>query len=987
MTHNSTTAPAVFLLWLSWMCCCHGSSGAGCSQEEREALLSIKANLEDPSNRLSSWRASNGDCCSWSAVVCDNITGHVTQLHLGCPHCAADSVFKGKISPSLLGLQHLSYLDLSTNDFQGSPIPEFLGSMSSLKSLFLDESGFGGVIPHQLGNLSNLEELGLQAGYGDVLSADSLQWLSGLSSLEYLDLRNVDLRNVSDWLNMIDTVPSLMQLDLSHCRISHNPPLVHVNLSSLSVLDLGNNEFGATSFPSWISHLKSLTSLDLQNNNLGGPIPDELQNLTSLVALRLSSNKFIGFLPDWLSSFRHLRDLDLYNNQLDGKVSSGIGNLTSLVDLNLSFNKDLEGGIPVSFKSLCHLNSLDLSYIKLQQSVSEVLQILGECPASTLERLSMANCQLFGQLTERMGKFNRLNRLSIDSNSISGPLPFSFGELTSLSYANLANNQINGTIPTSFGKLAELENIDISQNSMEGVIYPEIHFANLTKMSRLCASGNQMVLEVGPDSVFPKLLEIINLNSWYIGPEFPKWLQSFPYLKSLDLSNSGISEPIPDWFWRSQSEFYYLNFSHNQIPGRLPNMMSVKSGDSMYDFSCNNLEGPLPVISSNLTALDLSNNFLSGNLLKFLCFNPAQMRDTEFLNLQGNLLSGEIPDCWRSWGNLKVIRLGNNELRGNIPNSIGTLSNLLSLRIQNNSLTGEIPLSVGNCTNLVSIDLGDNIVEGKIPKWIGEKLSRLAIINLRGNQFHGDIPDEVCHLQLLQILDLSHNFLSGNLPDCVNNITAMADTRYVDQGVIYLFFGGAKAFVEYEVLVTQGQVKTYSTILNYVRSLDLSSNLLSGQIPKQITSLAALNYLNLSHNSLSSTIPENLATMESLESLDLSENKLYGVIPPGMASMTFLNHLNVSCNNLSGRIPLSTQLQSFDPSSFISNKGLCGSPLIVNCSSADDFVPSSVQVTEAYDVHWFPVSAMLGYVVGFWVIVGPVAVHQQWIAWRKCVPC
>ncbi|CAN1813731.1 Receptor-like protein EIX2 [Linum perenne] len=982
MIHNSITLSAV-VVWLSWMCyCCRGSSGAGCKLDERDALISIKADLEDPSSRLSSWGIGNGDCCKWSGVVCDNVTGHVTQLHLGLPHFSRSSTFKGKISPSLLGLKNLSYLDLSNNDFQGNPIPGFLGSLRSLKSLFLVQSGFGGAIPHQLGNLSNLQELGLQVGDGDyVLSADSLQWLSGLSSLKYLDLGKVDLSNASDWLNMINTVPSLSELYLSHCQIRQNPPLVHVNLSSLSVLDLSYNQFGRTSFPSWISHLKSLTSLDLGQNHLGGPIPDELQNLTSLVALRLSSNKFNGFIPEWLSSFRHLRDLNLQRNQLDGKVSNGIGNLTSLVVLDLSSNHGLEGGIPVSFKSLCHLNSLSLSYIKLGQSVSEVLEILGECPASTLETLSMVNCRLFGQLTDRIRKFNRLNHLSLDHNSISGPLPFSFGELTSLNYANFANNQINGTIPTSFAKLAELHYIDISQNSMEGVISPEIHFANLTKLTSFCASGNKMVLEVGPDSVFPKLFEIINLNSWYIGPGFPKWLQSSPELKSLDLSNTGISEPIPDWFWGSLSKFYYLNFSHNQIPGRLPNYMAGISFDSMYDFSWNNLEGPLPVISSNFTAFDLSNNFLSGNLLKFLCFNPAQMRDTEFLNLQGNCLSGEIPDCWSSWGSLKVIRLGNNELRGNIAKSIGTLKNLLSLRVQNNSLTGEIPLSLGNCSNLISVDLGDNRFEGNIPKWIGEKLSRLAIINLRGNKFQGGIPEELCHLQLLQILDLSHNLLSGNLPECVDNITAMANSRYIDEGAIYIFSGVAESFMEYQVLVAQGQAKTYSTILNYVRSLDLSSNFFSGEIPEQITSLVALKYINLSRNLLSGAIPGNLAAMASLESLDFSENKLSGIIPPGLASMTFLNHLNLSYNNFSGRIPLSTQLQSFDPSSFINNKGLCGSPLNVNCSSADKFVP--VEEIEESDSDWFSVSVILGYVVGFCGIVVPVAVHQQWIKWKK----
>ncbi|CAN0863412.1 Receptor-like protein EIX2 [Linum grandiflorum] len=991
------------LVWLSWMCfCCYVGFVVGCNRSEREALLQFKADLQDPSDRLSSWVNGSTDCCKWPGVVCDNVTRYVTQLRLRCPgrgfalrgklnpsllELKHGFALRGKLNPSLLELKHLSYLDLSGNDFMGSPIPRFLGSMTSLKSLFLEGSRFRGVIPHQLGNLSNLVELGLQISHDDYfLYADSLQWLSGLPALEYLGLSGTDLSNASDWLNMINAVPSLSELYLANCHISGDFPLVHVNLSSLSVLDLshnrfGHNRFGPTSFPRWVSHLKRLTSLDLQMNDLRGPVPDELRNLTSLRALRLSWNMFNGSIPNWLFSFRHLEVLDIRQNVLAGDVAIGIGNLTSLIHLDLTSNHRLtfEGGIPASFRSFCELKSLELSYIKLQQNVSELLQIFEDCSSSTLERLYLDHCQLFGQLTDQIRKFKRLTHLMLEDNSISGPLPMSFGELASLHYANLARNQINGTIPTSFGRLAKLGFVDISHNSMDGIVSPEVHFANLTKLFNFQAAGNQIILKAKPDWVPPKLLTILDLSSWYVGPGFPKWLQSIQYLKSLDLSNSGIAEPIPDWFWSSHPVFYYLNLSHNQIFGMLPSYISVISADSiLFDLSWNNLEGPLPVISSKLTALDLSNNFISGNLFKFLCFNPAQTRDTQFLNLQGNLLSEEIPECWRSWTSLTVVRLGSNKLRGNIPKSIGTLSSLLSLRIQNNYLTGEIPLSLGNCSTLVSIDLADNELEGNIPTWIGERLSRLAIMNLRGNNFTGEIPHELCHLQLLQILDISHNFLSGNLPGCVTNFSAMANSSKEDQGVIYLFFGGAKAFVEYQVLVAQGQVKAYSTILNYVRSLDLSWNNFSGEIPKQMTSLVALHYLNLSHNSLSGSIPENLDAMESLESLDISENQLSGAIPSGMASLTFLNHLNLSYNNLSGRIPSSTQLQSFDPSSFVGNKGLCGSPLNASCIGTN-LVPASGEGNGDYDydLHWYTVSVMFGFVFGFWGIVGPLVVSTQ----------
>ena len=72
-------------------------------------------------------------------------------------------MFDGKLNPFLLDLKHLNYFDLSFNNFSTSPIPSFLGSMKSLRSLNLSNARFVGVIPHQLGNLSNLLYLNLKS--------------------------------------------------------------------------------------------------------------------------------------------------------------------------------------------------------------------------------------------------------------------------------------------------------------------------------------------------------------------------------------------------------------------------------------------------------------------------------------------------------------------------------------------------------------------------------------------------------------------------------------------------------------------------------------------------------------------------------------------------------------------------------------------------------------------------------------------------------
>ena len=67
------------------------------------------------------------------------------------------------------------------------------------------------------------------------------------------------------------------------------------------------------------------------------------------------------------------------------------------------------------------------------------------------------------------------------------------------------------------------------------------------------------------------------------------------------------------------------------------------------------------------------------------------------------------------------------------------------------------------------------------------------------------------------------------------------------------------------------------------------------------------------------------------ESLDLSRNWFSGSLPASMVGLHYLGYLDLSYNKLSGRIPTCTQLQSFNPSKFMGNAGLCGPPLIGKC--------------------------------------------------------
>ncbi|KAL4634636.1 hypothetical protein ACB092_04G214600, partial [Castanea dentata] len=976
-----------------------------CIESERHALLNFKQNLTDPSNRLASWAASASDvdCCHWVGVVCHNRTGHVLQLRLRTYFPVDDELttsvaqwdaqyeayrrsrFGGKINPSLLDLKHLIYLDLSYNYFGGIPIPKFLGSMGSLRYLNLSGAGFGGLIPHQLGNLSNLHYLNLGDNYyypnNNNLYVKNLQWLSGLPLLQHLDLSSANLSQASDWLQEINKLPSLLELRLSSCHPSgFVPPIPSINFSSLTTLDLSSNYLQNTSILFWVFGLHNLVSLHLSNNRFQGPVPVHLQNLTSLRHLDLFGNAFNSSIPNWLYSFSHLEFLNLDSNNLQGTISSAIGNLTSAISIGLSYN-ELEGKVPRSLGNLCNLREIRLSFNKWSQEISEIFESLLGCASNGLEILDLSYAQLSGQLTAELGQFKNLISLSLGYNSISGPIPWSIGNLSSLRSLDLESNQINGTFTQILGQLSKLESLNIGLNMLEGVVL-EVHFANSMRLKTLLASQNRLTLEVSDNWTPPFQLNHLDLGSWNLGPKFPLWLCSQRQLSTLGISNTRISDAVPPSFWNLTSQLSYLNISHNQIYGEIPHIPMILSYSVVLDMSSNRFKGLLPCISSNVTFLDLSNNSLSGSISHFLCYKMNEPKYMEFLNLGNNLLSGKLSNCWMMWKYLFALNLGKNNFTGSIPTSIGSLVGLSYLHLDNNRFSRKLPSSLKNCEQLVTIDVAKNDFVGSIPSWIGHRLSRLVILHLHSNNFHGYIPKELCSLTSLQILDLSHNKLFGSIPKCVHNFSAMATSNSLH----YPFWSFQRS-TEYNSLPIESQLVTikgkdleYSTTLQLVKIIDLSDNNLSGEIPEEVMHLKGLRSLNLSFNILTGRIPENIGDMGSVESIDFSSNQLSGQIPQSMSSLTFLSLLNLSNNNLTGKIPSSTQLQSLDASNFFGNK-LCGPPLIDNCTIKDVQPNTEKKECKAFsgvDVDWFYVSMALGFVVGFWVVWGPLLLNKQW---------
>ncbi|KAL4583751.1 hypothetical protein LXL04_008334 [Taraxacum kok-saghyz] len=926
-------------------------------------LIQFKSSLVDNANRLSSWYGD--DCCSWSGVVCDNFTHHVHELHLRGPvneingHChgpydtddefeeATNQMLGGIVSPSLIELKELRYLDLSCNDFGLSPIPAFIGSLLKLRYLNISKSQFAGEIPHQLGNLSTLFVLDVHddPSSGNLHSIN-LKWIENMDRLHYLNMGGINLTGASEWLHA-----SCDQQSTFFARAAS-----FFILRKLITLDL--------------------TACFIGGLNLGGE--GGFDNMPSLETLRLSDNVFVNTssLLNGLSSSSNLRYLDVSSCDLYNPILRKLQNLSRIVHLDVS-NNHIDEEIPKSLSNLCNMSNLDLLSNHFFGDASDLLDKFCECESPQLELIGLRRNYLTGRLPEKLGRLKNLANIDIAYNMLTGILPHSLGNLSALEFLDLSYNRLNGTIPESLGKLGKLSFLKLDHNSLTGIL-TEIHFSNLTALNTLSIwDNNELVFDLVNNWIPPFQLNGLLISSCSIGPVFPSWIQSQTNLFQLDLANTNISDTIPNWFWSTFSSVMYLNISNNNIMGKLGDVSTFIIPGAVLDLSFNQFHGevlPRNFNKPDMEFLDLSSNNLSGSLDHFLCSGIQEPRPLSVLNLANNNMSGGLPDCWMNWEALVILNLEKNKFSGKIPPSLGNISSLESIDIGNNKLSGEMSPSLLNSKSLLIVELAENELNGRIPPSIGRNVTSLKILSLRSNKLYGEIPNEICLLSSIQILDLGSNNLSGYLPKCITNFTVFSGKKTSSPIMLYGIF--QKEVLASATLVTKGHLYSYSNILYLVTTLDLSNNNFPGWIPNELMSLPGLRYLNLSHNKLTGRIPNTFSEMGELESLDLSMNHLDGKIPLSLAMLTGLSLLNVSYNNLKGTIPIGCQLQTLNETSFIGN-ALCGAPLPGCRRNSDD--ANNEDHDEPDGIDWILVICMIvGLVVGFWITIGIMIVSQRW---------
>ncbi|XVF24095.1 hypothetical protein REPUB_Repub13aG0097800 [Reevesia pubescens] len=586
------------------------------NETDRQALLHFKAKITgDQLGIMRSWNNSF-HFCQWHGVKCGRRHQRVTELNLRALK------LMGSISP-------------------------YIGNLSFLRVLKLQDNSFSQELPQEIGRLHRLKELILNRNFirGEISSN-----ISGCSKLTHLHIgQNLLVGEIPAALGRLSSPKELV---FSKNALRGSIPPFIANLSSLEMIYLPLNRFTGV-IPEALGKLKNLTDFAVGWNEMSGIVPSSLFNLSNIRVLDIGENNFHGSLPSKLGvNMPYLELFYVSVNHFSGPFPLSIANASNLVELQVNGNK-FTGNLS-SFGKLEKLQRFNIGF-----------NLLGSQGANDLNFLC--------SLTNATG----LEHVRLTYNRFGGVLPECISNLsTAITIFDMAVNKIEGRIPAGFGNLINLEALVAGENQLSGSIPSVIGRLEKLQLSRLGLNDNNLQGEIPPS------------------------LGKCENLVLLVLSNNNLSGSIPSEIARLSSLSIGLYLSLNHLTGMLPFEVGNLRNLGILDVSQNMLSGVIPDSLGSCVMLELlgmSGNFFQGSIPSSL----STLRGLTALDISSNNLTGKIPEFLVTFGALHMLNLSYNDFEGLVPLD-GVFKNVSAAFLEGNSkLCGGIPeFHLPTCDNL-----------------------------------------------------------------------------------------------------------------------------------------------------------------------------------------------------------------------------------------------------------------------------------------------
>lgn len=450
-------------------------------------------------------------------------------------------------------------------------------------------------------------------------------------------------------------------------------------LENMDIFEFRRN-FITGEMPSWIGavdgdgvllNFPKLQRFRIDENFITGEVPASMKNL-ALFEFMVAHNAFTGAAPNWSGKEQAAAmTWRTYNNNFD----------------------------PYPFPVwMCEPNWIDM-----------------------IEELSIQETNVTGEIPTCIGNMQKLEVFNIGglNDQIGGTIPSDLQFAPNLVQFNLHGGNFTGDMPDWLHLAPSLRRFHTNRVAWSGTL-PE-SYAQSTTLSNIRVQGTQLtggIPEVWQTMSNPSLTIVDNPNMT-IG-NLPDWMaSSWPDISGITLQNSGVTGPIPA-NWENLANLNGFRFNNN--PG---------------------MTGPLPswISGKNFGTLNVSHSGFDISEIPTVLLAWDQVRS---IQLGGYGIEGSIPTWLTSDAfdyatvnnSLNTLALDGNNLSGPIPNNIGTLKFLDSLNLGNNQLTGELPANFGNVGQLPpdytleSLTLSGNMdLTGMVPNAIVNN-SRMRVFEI-----------------------------------------------------------------------------------------------------------------------------------------------------------------------------------------------------------------------------------------------------------------
>nr|XP_028601906.1 leucine-rich repeats and immunoglobulin-like domains protein 3 [Podarcis muralis] len=466
---------------------------------------------------------------------------------------------------------------------------------------------------------------------------------------ELLDCSRLKLSRVPeplpDWV---------VQLDLSHNKLSSIKPSSLSHLGKLREIKLNSNEFEA--IPNLGPVSANLTLLTLTSNKITDILPEDLKPFQSLETLDLSNNNISVLKAESFPSLM-LKYIHINNNRIISMEPGTFDNLSSTLQV-LKLNRNRISAIPQKMFKLPHLQHLEMNRNKIKKIDGLTFQGLPSLKSLRIQRNGLARLMdgafwglssmeilqldhnnlteitkgwLYGLLMLQQLHLsqNAISRISPDAwefcqklseldltyNHLTRLEDSSFVGLSLLVRLNVGNNRVSYIADCAFRGLSSLQTLDLKNNEISWTIEDmNGAFSGLDKLRWLLLQGNRIRSITKKAFSGLDALEHLDLSNNAIMSVQGNTFSQMKKLKELYLNTSSLLcdcqlKWLPEWLMDNNFQaFVNATCAHPQIlKGR--NVLAV----SLEDFVCDDFPKP------QITVQPETQSAIKGSNLSFIC--------------------------------------------------------------------------------------------------------------------------------------------------------------------------------------------------------------------------------------------------------------------------------------------------------------------------------------------------------------------------------